>query len=178
MLEDFQVELLDPACLAEAVRELGDVLIDCVEGGASVSFMSPMTREKADRFWHDAISSQQRGERLILVARDGTGAIVGTVQVVFAQQENQPHRADVAKMLVHRTARRKGLGLALLSAAEEQAARHGKTLLVLDAVTGGSGEALYLRGGWKVVGEIPFYALYPDGRMCSTTYMYKVLGGG
>jgi GNAT superfamily N-acetyltransferase len=158
------------------IEQLGDVLIDCVEGGASVSFMWPMTREKADRFWQSSARSAARGERLMIVAEDHDGAIVGTVTVVLNQPENQPHRADVAKMLVHRCARRLGVGAALLSAAEDEALRLGKTLLVLDTVTGGDAERLYVRQGWQRCGEIPLYALWPDGRPCPTTVYYKILG--
>jgi GNAT superfamily N-acetyltransferase len=157
------------------IEGLGDVLIDCVEGGASVSFMHPMTRAKADAFWRDSVESAARGERALLVAEDADGAIVGTVQVVWARPENQPHRGDVAKMLVHRRARRRGLGAALLAAVERAALAAGKTLLVLDTVTGGDAERLYARQGWRRCGEIPDYALWPDGRPCATTVFYKSL---
>jgi GNAT superfamily N-acetyltransferase len=155
------------------LQALTDVLIDCVEAGASVSFMLPMTREKADAFWRSMASSLERGERLVLVAEDETGAIVGTVQVIWAQPENQPHRGDVAKMLVHRRVRRQGVGTALLAAAESAAIEAGKTLLVLDTVSGSDGYRLYSRGGWQKVGEIPDYALWPGGGPCPTTVFYK-----
>jgi GNAT superfamily N-acetyltransferase len=157
------------------VRELSDVLIDCVEGGASVSFMLPMSRAKAEAFWRSTFTSAERGERIVLVARDTTGAIVGTVQVVWAQPENQPHRGDVAKMLVHRRARRHGVGTALLAAAEDTAQGAGKTLLVLDTVTDSAGHRLYARHGWRQCGEIPDYALWPDGTPCPTTIFFKLL---
>jgi GNAT superfamily N-acetyltransferase len=157
------------------IEGLSDVLIDCVEGGASVSFMWPITRPKADAFWRDSSASAARGERVVLAARDESGAIVGTVSVIWAQPENQPHRADVAKMLVHRRARRSGIGAKLLAAAEKSAADAGKTLLVLDTVTDGDGERLYARHGWQRCGVIPNYALWPDGRFCPTTVFYKQL---
>jgi GNAT superfamily N-acetyltransferase len=157
------------------IQGLSDVLIDCVEGGASVSFMLPMTRAKADAYWRDTLVSMTRGERAVLMAEDAEGTIVGTVQVLFNQPENQPHRGDVAKMLVHRRARRLGVGAALLSAAEHTAREAGKTLLVLDTVTGSDGYRLYSRHGWQRVGEIPNYALWPDGRLCPTTVFYKTL---
>lgn len=157
------------------IQGLSDVLIDCVEGGASVSFMFPMTRAKAEAFWVSAAASVDRGERVVLAAEDATGAIVGTVQVMWAQPENQPHRGDVAKMLVHRRARRRGVGAALLAAAERSAVEAGKTLLVLDTVTGADAERLYARNGWQRCGEIPDYALWPDGRLCATTVFYKRL---
>lgn len=157
------------------IQGLSDVLIDCVEGGASVSFMLPISRQTAATFWQTTSASVARGERQVLVAEDETGTIVGTVTVILSQPENQPHRADVAKMLVHRRARRVGLGAALLAAAERSALDAGKTLLVLDTVTGDDGERLYVRQGWQRVGEIPNYALWPDGRPCPTTIYYKCL---
>lgn len=154
---------------------LSDVLIDCVEGGASVSFMLPMSRAKAREFWRRMAASVARGERVVLVAEDETGSILGTVQVIWAAPENQPHRGDLAKMLVHRRARRRGIGEALLAGAERAAAESGRTLLVLDTVTGGDAERLYVRGGWRRCGEIPEYALWPAGGLCSTTVYYKFL---
>jgi GNAT superfamily N-acetyltransferase len=156
------------------VQELSDVLIDCVAGGASVSFMYPMTRAKAEAFWRGVAASAAAGERAVLAAEDETGAIVGTVQVVWAQPENQPHRGDVSKMLVHRRARRRGVGAALLSAAEECALEAGKTLLVLDTASQDA-ERLYARQGWQLCGVIPNYALLPDGAPCATTVFYKSL---
>ena len=103
------------------IEGLSDVLIDCVEGGASVSFMLPMSRAKAEAFWRAMAASVARGERVVLAAEDEAGTMVGTVQVILAQPENQPHRGDLAKMLVHRRARRRGVGAALLAAAEESA---------------------------------------------------------
>jgi GNAT superfamily N-acetyltransferase len=159
------------------IQGLSDVLIDCVEGGASVSFMLPMSRAKAEAFWHGASASAARGERLVLAAEDAAGTIVGTVQILLNQPENQPHRGDLAKMLVHRRVRRQGVGAALLAAAERSALEAGKTLLVLDTVTGSAAERLYTRQGWQRCGEIPSYALWPDGRPCPTTFFYKFVGG-
>jgi GNAT superfamily N-acetyltransferase len=158
-----------------AIRELGDVLIDCVEGGASVSFMLPMTRAKADAFWRDAAAGVASGKRVLIVAENGEGRIVGTVSVLLDLPENQPHRGDLAKMLVHRSARRLGVGAQLLAAAERAALDAGRTLLVLDTVTGTDAERLYAAHGWTRVGEIPNYALWPDGRECPTTVYYKEL---
>ena len=158
------------------IAGLSDVLIDCVEGGASVSFMLPMTRVKADAFWRGAAASVARGERVVIAAEDETGQIVGTVQVIWAQPENQPHRGDLAKMLVHRRARRRGLGEALLAAAERAAVEAGRTLLVLDTANDAA-ERLYARQGWQRVGVVPDYALMPDGPLCATTIFYKSLAG-
>lgn len=158
------------------LQELSDVLIDCVEGGASVSFMWPMTRDKALTYWRDVAASAASGERIVLAAYDTAGTILGTVQVVFAQPENQPHRADIAKMLVHRRARRHGAGQALLVAAERHALQAGKTVLVLDTASPDA-ERLYVRQGWQLCGQIPDYALMPDGAFCATTVFYKSLRG-
>jgi GNAT superfamily N-acetyltransferase len=158
-------------------REFGglcDVLVDCVAGGASVSFMHPMTLAKAAEFWRDVAASMARGERALLVAEDDHGAIIGTAQVVWAAPENQPHRADVAKMLVHRSARRRGVGAAVLEAAERAAAEAGKSLLVLDTASADA-ERLYERRGWHRVGTIPGFALWPDGAPCDTVVYYKRL---
>jgi GNAT superfamily N-acetyltransferase len=157
------------------IQGLSDVLIDCVEGGASVSFMFPMSRAKAEAFWHSTAASMERGERVVLAAEDAAGAIVGTVTVIWAQPENQPHRGDLAKMLVHRRVRRQGVGAALLAAAERSALNAGKTLLVLDTVTDSDGERLYAGHGWQRCGEIPHYALMPDGTPCATTIFFKIL---
>lgn len=158
------------------VEGLADLLIDCVEGGASVSFMHPLTRERAVAFWRKVARGVAAGERALVVAEDAQG-ICGTVQLVLDVPENQPHRADLCKMLVHRRARRHGLGAALVRAAEAMALDCGRTLLVLDAVTGGDAARLYERLGWVRVGDIPGYALFPRGGLCSTTVFYRTLGG-
>jgi GNAT superfamily N-acetyltransferase len=164
-----KVEKLDDLTFAG----LCEVLIDCVEGGASVSFMWPMTRTKAESFWTAVGESLERGERALVVAEDEHG-VVGTVQAVWASPENQPHRADVSKMLVHRRARRLGVGAAVLAAAEAAARDAGKTLLVLDTASP-EAERLYERGGWQRVGIVPRYALLPDGPFCRTVIFYKDL---
>jgi ribosomal protein S18 acetylase RimI-like enzyme len=153
---------------------LADVLIDCVEGDASVSFMHPLTRERALAFWRRVAQGVAVGERALLITEDAHG-VCGTVQLVLDQPENQPHRAELSKMLVHRRARRRGLGAALMRAAEETARACGKTLLVLDTA---SDEAvrLYERQGWVRVGVIPGYALLPQGGLCRTTVFYRDLG--
>jgi len=138
--------------------------------------MLPITRGKADAFWRDTAASMARGERVLLVAEDAAGTIVGTIQVIWAQPENQPHRGEVAKMLVHPQARRQGVGAALLRAAEQRAISAGKTLLVLDTANEDA-ERLYARQGWQRVGVIPDYALWPQGGLCSTTILFKALRG-
>jgi ribosomal protein S18 acetylase RimI-like enzyme len=155
------------------IEGLCDVLIDCVEGGASVSFMAPLSREHSRLFWRGVADSAARGERILIVS-EAAGTIVGTVQVVLAQPDNQPHRGDVAKMLVSRRARRQGLGEALMGAAEAAARAAGKTLLVLDTASADA-QRLYERCGWQRCGTIPDYALLPYGGFCPTTYYFKPL---
>jgi GNAT superfamily N-acetyltransferase len=156
------------------IEGLADVLIDCVEGGASVSFMSPLPRDRAVAFWRRVGQGVVAGERVLLVAEDARG-VCGTVQLVLDQPENQPHRAELAKLLVHRRARRHGLGEALMRAAETAARECGKSLLVLDTASE-EAERLYERLGWVRVGAVPGYALLPQGGLCGTTFYYRDLG--
>jgi ribosomal protein S18 acetylase RimI-like enzyme len=170
-----EVRRLAEAGLREHLDGLADVLRDCVDGGASVSYMAPFSQAEARRAFEGFAEDVERGQRLVLAAFDGE-TIVGTVQVVFAWPPNQPHRADIAKLLVRRSARRRGVAQLLMARAEEEALAEGKTLLVLDTVTGDDAERLYERMGYQRVGVIPNYALYPDGRPCATTFFYKHLG--
>jgi GNAT superfamily N-acetyltransferase len=156
------------------VDALADILIDCVEAGASVSFMLPITRAKALSFWHGIAAAVARHERALLIA-EADGQLVGTVQLLLALPENQPHRAEVAKMLVPQSARRRGIGLQLMAALEHEARNEGRTVLVLDTVTGQAGERLYERAGYHRVGIVPDYALMPDGELCATTFFFKHL---
>ena len=169
-----RIRRVAPAEAASLVEALADVLIDCVEGGASVGFMWPLPRERALRFWQGVAEAVAQDRRVLLVAEDDAG-VVGTVQLVLDLPDNQPHRGDVVKMLVKQRARRQGVALALLRRLEDEARREGRRVLVLDAVTGGDAERLYERAGWQRVGSIPDYALYPDGRTCATTYMHRQL---
>lgn len=165
-----RLERIDSAGLAQ----LADVLVDCVEGGASVSFMWPLTQDRAREFWRRVAEDVAADRRLLLVAEDALG-ICGTVQLALDLPENQPHRADLAKMLVHRRARNRGVGASLLREAEASALAHGRTLLVLDTVSGSPASRLYRRMGWIPAGEIPGYARWPDGRPCPTTFFYRDL---
>jgi GNAT superfamily N-acetyltransferase len=158
----------------DQIEGLTDLLIDCVDGGASVSFMHPLAPAKAQAFWRRVAADVEAGQRALLVAQDESG-IVGTVQLVLDQPENQAHRADLSKMLVHRRARRQGLGAALMGASEQMARDCGKTLLVLDTVTGSDAERLYARLAWVRVGTIPDYALLSHGGLWGTTLYYKRL---
>jgi GNAT superfamily N-acetyltransferase len=172
---DVAVRRVDAHEAAACIDGLADVLIDCVEGGASVSFMLPLSRDKACAFWRSVADGVARGERVLLVAQTPDGEIVGTVQLITALPENQPHRADVAKMLVHRKARRRGVAQKLMAALDAEARNEGRTVLVLDTVTGGDAERLYERAGWRRVGVVPKFALMPNGDYCATTFFYKHL---
>jgi GNAT superfamily N-acetyltransferase len=154
---------------------LAAVLVDCVEGGASVSFMHPFPHDRALAFWRRIAQDVRDGKRALIVAEDDAG-ICGTVQLVLDVPENQPHRAELVKMLVHRRARQRGLGATLMRAAESTALVCGRTLLVLDTVTDSAGERLYARLGWSRRGVVPRYALMPDGAYCDATFFYKELG--
>src|SRR6476661_3610414 len=139
------IRVLTAAEATARIDDLADVLLDCVQGGASVSFMASLSRDQAAAFWRGVADGVSRGERVLLVAEDHDGRVVGTAQLVVAMPDNQPHRADVAKMLVHRRARRQGVARRLLEAVDAQARAAGKTVLVLDTVTGGEAERLYQR---------------------------------
>ncbi len=156
------------------ISRLADVLLDCVAGGASVSFMADLTKSAAEAFFLKCVDGVERGERILLAAFEGD-ELLGTVQVITATPPNQPHRADIAKLLVRRSARGQGIAALLMENAEEASRKAGKTLLVLDTVTGESAERLYLRMGWTKAGIIPNYAMFPDGRWCATTIFWKSL---
>ena len=172
--EPVEIRRLDADEVRTHLDALAAVLADCVAGGASVSYMAPFTEADARAAfaaWADEVGRRQR----LVLAAFLDGELVGTVQVVDAGPPNQPHRADVAKLLVHRSARRRGVARLLMERAEQEARSEGKTLLVLDTVTGDDAERLYTRLGWTRVGVIPNYALYPDGRSCDATVFWKAL---
>lgn len=175
MSKHISIRALHPDEISSYIDALADVLIDCVEGGASVSFMLPISRATAVRFWTEVAHGVTRHERIVLIAEDADGRVIGTVQLIVAQPENQPHRADVAKMLVRRDARRQGIAARLMEALDDSARQAGKSVLVLDTVTGGDAERLYRRTGWQCVGGVPNYALMPDGGLCGTTFFHKQL---
>ena len=169
------VDLLTPEQARAKHAGLVDLLVDSVESGASVNFVWPMTRSKAETWWEGALASHARGERLIFTA-EAEGRLDGSVQLIPAPQENQFFRADIAKLLVHRRARRQGLGSALMQAAEEEASRIGCTLLTLDTETGSDGERLYARLGWTMFGRVPGYAMTADNRERQmVSFFYKAL---
>lgn len=158
---------------AEDHLSLCELLLEVVQGGASVGFMLPLTLERVDRFWRGVDHELQRGNRALFLAREGA-AIIGTAQLITDLPDNQPHRADIAKVLVRPGARRKGVGELLMQAAQQHAKDLAKTLLVLDTASDDA-RRLYARLGWQVCGDIPNYALLPDGALCGTTYYYKSL---
>jgi GNAT superfamily N-acetyltransferase len=169
-----EIRRLDASEARAELDGLAAVLADCVNGGASVGYMTPFSHDDARRVYETYAEEVDQGRRLLLAAFLD-GEVVGTVQVVYAPHPNQPHRADIARMLVHRSARRQGIGQQLMERAEREARTEGKTVLVLDTVTGDDAERLYERLGWTRVGVIPDYALYPDGRPCSTTVFWKAV---
>jgi GNAT superfamily N-acetyltransferase len=170
------IGLLTPQQAQAKRAALVDLLIDSVGGGASVNFVWPMTRAKAETWWEGALASHARGERLIFTAEADGGRVDGTVQLILAAQENQAHRADLAKLLVHSRARRQGLGAALTRAAEDEARRIGRTLLTLDTETGSAADRLYLKLGWTKYGEVPGYATSADNsRRDAVSFFYKTL---
>ncbi|MCO6051385.1 GNAT family N-acetyltransferase [Mesorhizobium sp. RP14(2022)] len=168
------IRTLSPEKVRERIPELSAVLLDCVHGGASVSFMAPMAPETADRFWQGVATRAANGDAVVLVAEQ-EGRIVGTAQLVTGLPENQPHRADVAKVLVHRGARNRGVAQGLMEAVEAEARRLDRTLLVLDTVPDTPAYRLYTRLGWQEVGRVPGFALWPDGRPCDTAFFFKTL---
>ena len=174
MSENAEIISLTAPVGERALDELADVLSDCVAGGASVNFMSSFSQREARTFFDKVATGVASGDIVLLAAVLG-GRIVGSVQLGLDTPPNQPHRADVKKMLVHRSARGRGIGAALMAAIEQEARRRGRWLLVLDTVPGESGHRLYLRAGWQQSGTVPDYALFPDGRLCATVIMWKRL---
>jgi GNAT superfamily N-acetyltransferase len=171
------IRLLDAAEARAAIPDLCEILADCVNGGASVGFMQPYTTDDAISYWQGVVDAVAAETTLLAVA-EIDGKAVGTVQIGFAGMPNQPHRGDLKKLLVHSAARGKGLARLLTEAIEGEAAKHGKTLLVLDTATGSEAEAIYPRLGWQRAGVIPDYALWPQGGLCDTTLFYKRIGEG
>ena len=168
-----EITVLDAAAAQAAIDELCDVLVDCVEGGASVSFMLPFGHADGRKFFDKVIASVARDETVLVVAKLD-GRIVGSVQVGLDMPPNQPHRGDIKKLLVRRAARKHGLGAALMERAEAEAKARGRTLLVLDTA-GNEAERLYVRTGWQRVGVVPYYAMWPGGGFCDTTFFWKKL---
>jgi GNAT superfamily N-acetyltransferase len=172
----WNIEELNERTYASAVPDLATLLVDAVEDGASVGFVLPFTHEDATAWWRNLAGDVAAGHVVVVLLRVADGRVVGTAQLRLARYPNQRHRADVAKVLVHRSLRRKGLGRALMSVIEDVARRRGRTLLVLDTISGSDAAAMYEQLGWKRAGEIPRYAAMPDGALAPTTFYFKDLG--
>lgn len=156
------------------IPALAGILIDCVEGGASVSFMLPIDRPAAERFYEGVVEKIAQGASILLVAfLDGEP--VGSVQLTPETKPNQPHRADVQKLLVAPRSRNRGIARALMVALEETAEARGRTLLCLDTATGSAAERLYEKLGWQRLGVVPRHALWPQGGFSDTTFFWKEL---
>lgn len=168
------IRRLTDADARAAIAELSAILIDCIADGASVGFLSPFGDADAASYWTGVAEAVAAGQT-VLFAAEANGAILGTVQLGIGLPPNQPHRADLKKLLVHRRGRGRGLARLLMTAAEREALALGRHLLVLDTATGSPAEAIYARLGWSRAGVIPDYALFPDGSFCSTTLFYKSL---
>jgi GNAT superfamily N-acetyltransferase len=169
-----EIRQFDATEAGSRVGRLAEILLDCVDGGASIGFLASLTKPAAEAFFKQTVASLGRGERMLFGAFvDST--LVGTVQLIPAVMENQPHRADIAKLQVHRSARGQGVAKALMQHAEDAARAAGKTLLVLDTCQGSEAERLYLRLAWTKAGVIPNYALFPDGSYCNTVIFWKQL---
>ena len=168
------VRALDVAALDSATHRLSAILCACVDGGASVSFLPPLSLETARAFWRRGVGAVAAGRRIVLAAW-AAGELAGTVTLDCETPDNQPHRADVAKLLVHPAARRHGIARALMRHAEAAAREAGRSLLTLDTCEGGAAESLYRAMGWVRAGSIPGYAIHADGTPCDTVLFYKQL---
>lgn len=166
------IRIIDAQQARERLPALVGLLVDGVRGGASIGFMNPFSDEEALSWWSGILDEVAAGRTILFVAEDG-GATVGTAQLIPATKPNQPHRADVSKVMVHSTARQRGIGKALMDAVDDEARRRSLTVLVLDTATGSPAERLYQSTGWSKVGIIPDYALWPDGGFCDTTVYTK-----
>jgi GNAT superfamily N-acetyltransferase len=169
------VRKLAAADVASLVSDLAEILLDAVEGGASVGFMAGMSRADAEAFWLGVAEDVERRARLLFGAFDDSNRLVGTAQLVLSMPPNQQHRAEVAKMLVHRRARRRGVARALLSSLEAEARALGRRVLTLDTLSGSDAERLYASSDYVSAGSIPDYALRPNGTAAATTLFFKQL---
>lgn len=174
MIAPFRVRTVDAASLAQLRPRLCEILIDCVAGGASVGFLDPLDHAEADQYWRRVENAVAGGRRLVLVAESSLGDVAGTVQLDLNTMPNQPHRATVSKLLVHRSERRRGIGEGLMAALERVAVESGRWLLTLDTATPEAAR-LYERMGWQRAGVIPDYALSPDGVPTATAFYWKRL---
>jgi len=175
MTDTVAIRALDAVEAEARLDELADILVDAVAHGASVNFLAGFSRAEGRAFWQGQLAGIAQGERRLIVA-EAAGRLVATVVLTFAHQPNAPHRAEIGKMLVHSTMRRRGVGRRILAAAEDAARAAGRTLLLLDTQSGSAGDLLYRNCGWIEYGRVPGHALTPDGRLAETTMFYKRLG--
>ena len=169
-----RIEAVDPASYEGAIDELADLLVEAVEGGASVNFVAGATRDEAAQWWAARIEAVLAGTTTLFVARSND-LIIGSTLLERSTNPNSPHRAEIGKVIVHRSARRQGIATALMRAAEDRARAEGRWMLILDTVTDSPAAALYESLGWRTVGTIPGYALNTDGVPEAATYYYKDL---
>lgn len=169
------IEVLTPAAARAEQAALVALLQDAVDGGASVGFLPPLPAAEAREYWRTVEAAVAEGTRVLLAAHDVRRVVVGSAQLQLAGKPNARHRAEVQKVMVHRRARRLGVGRALMLATEEQARRHGRSTLVLDTRQGDLAEALYLSVGYRFAGAIPQYARSADGALDASAFYYKLL---
>jgi acetyltransferase len=172
------IDVLDAAQAERELRALAGLLKDAVDSGASVGFLPPLSEAEAEAYWRGVIEAIRDGSCVLLVAREANGTLVGTAQLLLAMRANGLHRAEVAKVIVHTTARRRGIGRALMLALEERARRLGRTTLVLDTRRGDPSEGLYTSVGYTLAGVIPRYARSANGALDPSAFYYRVLSEG
>ena len=172
-----RIEAIDPSSYDDAIEGLGALLKDAIDGGASVNFVAGVTREQTEGWWAARAPRVADGTITVFVARDAGGRIVGSTLIERSANPNSPHRAEIAKVLVHSTARRGGLGRALMDAAEERARKEGRWLLILDTQSGTAAEAFYRALGWIELGTMPNHSYRTDGVLAPTTFFWKDLRG-
>ena len=173
-LKPFHVVELDEPAFVQAIPDLAALLVDAVESGASVGFVLPLSLEEASAWWRGLTPEVAAGRVVVLLLRVD-GRALGTAQLRLASLPNSTHRAEVAKVLVHREARRRGIGVTLMATIEHAARSRGRSLLVLDTIAGSDAVRLYERLSWTRAGEIPRYAAMPDGSLAPTVVFYKEL---
>jgi GNAT superfamily N-acetyltransferase len=171
-----EIVALDSEGYVAAIPALADLLVDAVGGGASVNFLAGVTPDQAAAWWTERIGRVSDGTITAFVAREA-GVVVGSTLLIRSRNQNAPHRAEIAKVLVHRAARRRGIGRALMEAAEALARADGRWLLLLDTEAGSAADDFYRSLGWQVLGTMPNHAYRSDGRLAPTTYFWKDLRG-
>lgn len=172
---DAWIGILDAAGYEAAIPSLAALIVDAVEGGAGVNFLTGVTNDQAAAWWRSRLPDIADGTTTAFIARDGDTRVVGSTLLIRSRNPNSPHRAEIGKVIVHRSARRRGIAHALMTAAEERARADGRWLLILDTATGSDAERLYRSMGWTELGVMPDHSLLPDGALSATTYFWKDL---